>query len=77
MVANAELEAGALPCTDIGEPNGSETTALSLPRATPVAGKTCEAGDVDFFRFGVNKAGTISVQVAASDTQLRAILSSA
>lgn len=77
VVANAELEAGALPCTDIGEPNGNEATAMSLPRATPVAGKTCEAGDVDFFRFGVNKAGTISVQVAASDTQLRAILSSA
>ena len=77
VVANAELEAGAPPCTDIGEPNGSEATALSLPRATQVGGKTCEAGDVDFFHFGVNKAGTISVQVAATDTQLRAILSSA
>lgn len=77
LVANAELEAGAPPCTDIGEPNGSEATALPLPQATPVAGKTCEPGDVDFFRFGVNKAGTISVQVTASDTQLRAILSSA
>lgn len=76
MVANAELEAEAPPCTEIGEPNGSETTALSLPRLTPVAGKTCEAGDVDFFRFGVNKSGTISVQVEASDTQLRAILTS-
>ncbi|HEX4935784.1 MAG TPA: S8 family serine peptidase, partial [Gemmatimonadaceae bacterium] len=74
LVANAEMEATAPPCTDIAEPNDSEATAMQLPRATQTAGKTCAAGDVDFFTFTTNKTGPVSVQVASADTQLRVIL---
>ncbi|MGZ8867947.1 MAG: S8 family serine peptidase, partial [Thermoanaerobaculia bacterium] len=77
LVTNAEMEATAPPCTDIAEPNDSYATAMSLPRTTQTAGKTCQAGDVDFFTFTTNKTGTISVDVSSADTQLRAILSGA
>ena len=77
LVTNAEMEAGAPPCTDIGEPNGSEATAMALPRLTSISGKTCDAGDIDFFTFTANTPGTVSVQVTSADTQLRTILTSA
>ena len=76
LVANAEMEANAVPCAELNEPNGSEATATSLSRSAAF-GRTCAEGDVDFFTFSANTPGTVSVTVTATGTPLRVTLTSA
>ena len=77
VVANAELGPAVLPCTDVNEPNGSEQTAYGYRRLNQTLnGRTCNQGDIDFFKFLVDRPGAVSVTVTASDTPLRVTLSS-
>ena len=76
LVTSSDMEASGPTCAEIGEPNGTEATATALPRGPLVGGKTCEAGDIDFFSFVANEPGMIVVTVKATDTPLRAVLSS-
>ncbi|HUP44324.1 MAG TPA: PPC domain-containing protein, partial [Thermoanaerobaculia bacterium] len=74
LVANAGMGAGPPPCVD--EPNVSEAAATILGRNSNVTARACDAADVDFFSFTANEPGTVSVTVTATDTALRATLTS-
>jgi hypothetical protein len=76
LVATSDMEASGPSCAEIGEPNGTEATAITLLSGPTITGKTCEAGDMDFFTFVANEPGMIVVSVTATDTPLRAVLSS-
>jgi hypothetical protein len=65
----------APPCTDIQEPNNDAGSAYgNLIGGSSVTGGICTAGDVDYFRFQVTKAGPVSVTITTRDTPLRATL---
>jgi hypothetical protein len=77
LVTNGELGVAALPCTDVFEPNNSADTAYgNLVSTQTLDGRTCEQGDVDYFKFLVDRPGTVSVRVTASDTPVRVTLTS-
>lgn len=61
-------------CRDIFEANNSSDTAYGDVAPNSVLhGAICSAGDVDFYRFSVTKAGDVSVVVnATGDTSIRA-----
>ncbi|HEX6177593.1 MAG TPA: S8 family serine peptidase [Thermoanaerobaculia bacterium] len=73
LVTNGDMEATE-PCIEVSEPNGNEGQAVTLLSGTQTAGATCVAGDNDFYKFTVSKAGTISVMVTATGTPLRVTL---
>ena len=77
VVANAELGAAILPCTDVNEPNGTEQSAYGFIVANQtVSGRTCQQDDIDFFKFLVDRPGAVNVTVTASDTPVRVTLTS-
>jgi hypothetical protein len=77
LVTNGDLGVAALPCTDVFEPNNSPDTAYgNLVSTQTIDGRTCEQSDVDYFKFLVDRPGTVSVRVTASDTPIRVTLSS-
>jgi subtilisin family serine protease len=77
VVANADLGATALPCTEpFGPTNTPESAYGNLVSTQTITSRTCDANDVDFFKFAVDKAGPVSVRVAATDTPVRATLTS-
>jgi subtilisin family serine protease len=75
LVANGVLGAVAPPCTDIQEPNDSPETAYGLLSPLQLVNAAiCAAGDVDYYRFRVDRAGPVSVAVTAGATAVRAKL---
>jgi subtilisin family serine protease len=77
VVANTDLGPAALPCTEpFGVTNTPETAYGNLVSAQTITGRTCDANDVDFFKFAVDKAGPVSVTVTATDTPVRVTLTS-
>jgi len=78
LVANGPLTDAAAPCGDPFEPNGSEGEAFRfLGNGQNVVARTCTPNDVDFYSLNAQKPGTISVNVTATDTNLRVTLSGA
>ena len=78
VVANAELGAAVIPCTDVNEPNGTEQTAYGfIVSNQTVSGTTCRQDDIDFFKFLVDRPGAVTVTVTTTDTPLRMTLFSA
>ena len=68
----------APPCVDPQEPNETAETATgNLVPGQTVFAALCTASDVDFYKFTVGGAGTVSVTITTSDTALRATLSGA
>ncbi len=77
LIANANVGAAQLPCTDPTEPNSTTATAYGpLPINSPLQAAICTADDLDFFRFATNMAGTSTVTVKATQTPLAVTLSS-
>jgi subtilisin family serine protease len=73
LVSNVALTA---PCVDMFEPNGTAATAFgNVASGQVINGKTCSAGDVDYFKFQVDRSGPATAQVIATDTALRLTLS--
>ncbi len=61
-------------CNDMTEPNDTAAQAFALGSGQKVTGRLCTNGDTDFFKFHVEKAGTLSLSLAATDTALTAVL---
>ncbi|HEX9982249.1 MAG TPA: S8 family serine peptidase [Thermoanaerobaculia bacterium] len=75
LVSNGVLGATAPPCTDIQEPNNTVETAYGLLSPLQlVNGGICAEGDVDYYRFRVERAGPVNVAVTAGATPVRATL---
>lgn len=61
MIANAPL---AAPCVDTFEPNDTAASAFGdIASATVYTSKLCSQNDSDFYKFLLNKAGTVAVQL--------------
>jgi hypothetical protein len=76
VLANAELGATVVLCSDSFEPNDTEATAYTYLSANQtIAAKTCSATDFDFFKVKVDRSGPVSVSVTATNTPLRVTLS--
>lgn len=75
LASSTALGAQILPCVDVYEPNETIETAFGrLGSGTSIFGKNCQASDVDFYRFVVERSGPVSASVTASDTPLRVTL---
>lgn len=78
LISGAPIGAAAPPCTDPNEPNDTPETAFGFLVGTQSAGgRICTATDVDYFKFRVDRAGTVSATVKATDTPLRVTLTQA
>jgi subtilisin family serine protease len=76
VLGGAEFGAAPPPCLDPTEPNDTAETAYGVLATNQAVGaRICSSQDVDFFRFAVNAAGTVSVTVTATDTPLRVTVS--
>jgi hypothetical protein len=77
LVTNAELGLAALPCSNPFELNTTPDTAYgNLVSSQTLIGRTCTQGHIDYFKFLVDRPGTVSVTVTATDTPIRVTLSS-
>lgn len=64
LVSNGVLSAAAAPCTDAFEPNNSSAAAFGrLVAGSTITPVLCPGGDVDFYRFTVDKTGDVIVSV--------------
>jgi len=78
LVANAALTDAAPPCGDAFEPNDSDANPFRfLLNGQTITARICSASDSDFYAINALKAGPISVNVTATDTNLRVTLSGA
>ena len=76
LVANTNLGAAVVPCTDQFEGNRTEATAFGFIAAgQSITAKICSISEVDFFKMLVTRSGPVTVNVTASDTPLRVTLS--
>ncbi len=71
LIANAPLGTTVVICTDPNEPNDTPETATLLASATPVRGRFCSQGDVDYFKFTAAAPGTVNVSLTATDTPVK------
>lgn len=64
VVTGGTLSAAALPCTDSFEPNNTSDSAFGrLVSGATIDPTLCAGGDLDFYRFTVEKAGEVVVTV--------------
>jgi hypothetical protein len=69
------LGQSAPPCTDPTEPNDSAAQAFGfIGSGQHVTARLCEAGDSDFFKVRVEKAGPLTVSVTSNGTPLTVTL---
>ncbi|HMC20735.1 MAG TPA: hypothetical protein VKL19_02695, partial [Thermoanaerobaculia bacterium] len=71
LIANAPLGTTAVTCTDVNESNDTAATATPIASATPILGRFCAQGDVDYFKFTAISPGSASVTLTATDTPVR------
>jgi hypothetical protein len=71
LIANAPLGTTAVTCTDANEPNDTPDTATPIANATPLPGRFCTQGDVDYFKFTAISPGSVTVTITATDTPVR------
>lgn len=77
LVSNADLGAEIVPCSNPFALNMSQDSAYgNLVSSQSLSGRTCVASGASFFKFLVDKPGTVSVTVTATDTPIRVTLSS-
>ena len=77
IVTNADMAGAAVPCSDPYAQYNSVTSAYgNLVSGQFINGRTCDAATSNYFKFLVDKPGTVSVTVTATDTPVRATLSS-
>jgi hypothetical protein len=77
VVATADLGSALVPCVNPFAGNNSQSSAYGNVVSTQsLMGRTCEQTTSSFFKFLVDKAGTVSVTVTATDTPVRVTLSS-
>lgn len=62
------------PCTDTTEPNDTTAQAFGLGSGQTVSARLCSSGDVDFFKFHLDKAGVLAYTLTSADTPLHAVL---
>lgn len=75
FVSSAPIGSAAPPCTDPNEPNDAAETATGFLVGTQsTSGRICSSTDVDFFKFTVERPGTVSATVKSVDTPLRVTL---
>jgi len=67
IVSNGTVASAAVACTDPFEPNNSSDAAFGrLVSGSTINPTLCLGGDVDFYRFSVDKAGEVVVTVTPS-----------
>ena len=77
VVSNADLGTAVVPCTNPFALNTTPDTAYgNVVTAQSLSGRTCAVSGASFFKFLVDKPGTVSVTVTATDTPIRVTLSS-
>jgi subtilisin family serine protease len=75
LIANGALSSPPPPCIDPYEANDTMETAWGrLTSGALYLPKFCAGTDVDFFRFSVDRSGTVTIVVTAGGTPLRATL---
>jgi hypothetical protein len=77
LLATRDFGPMRLACVDPFEPNNSAATAWGrLPSGSAITPALCEQSDLDFFHFDVDRSGTVSVVVTATDVPLKVTLTS-
>ena len=77
VVTNGELGAAVVPCSNPFASNNSQGSAYgNVVSSQSLSGRTCDVTNASFFKFLVDKPGTVSVTVTATDTPVRLTLSS-
>jgi hypothetical protein len=72
LASSVNIGAAGPTCPDPYEPNDSVEGAFGrLLAAKTIAGRTCSATDIDFYRFVADRSGPVSTTLAASDAPLR------
>ncbi len=74
LVTNGDLNPIAVVCSDGNEPNGSTDNATRVASGSAIPGRLCASDDIDNYTFTANIAGTVTVNVTATDTPLRVTL---
>jgi hypothetical protein len=76
LVSSAPLTNAAPACGDNFEPNDVQGSAFKyLASGQTISARTCSAQDLDFYDINMQKGGTLSVTVTATDTPLHVTLS--
>lgn len=77
LVSSAEFGAAAIPCSNPFALNNSVESAYGNVVSTQsLSGRTCDTASASFFKFLVDKPGTVTVTVTATDTPIRVTLTS-
>jgi hypothetical protein len=77
LLSSRDFGPAHLACVDPFETNNSASTAWGrLPTGSSITPALCEQSDLDFFRFDVDRSGTVSVIVTATDVPLKVTLTS-
>lgn len=77
VVSNADMGTAAVPCTNPFALNNTPDAAYGNVVSTQsLSGRTCDSSTASYFKFLVDKPGTVAVVVTASDTPVRVTLSS-
>lgn len=78
LLSSADFGPAQVVCSDPFEPNNTEAQAWGrLPRAASLSPYACDATDIDFYRFTVDRSGPVAVTVTATTVPLRVTLTSA
>lgn len=78
VLSSADFGPAQVVCSDPFEPNNSETQAWGrLPLAATLTAFACDATDIDFYRFTVDRSGPVAVGVTATVVPVRITLTSA
>lgn len=75
VASSVDLGPLVVACSDTYEPNDTaESSFGGLPPGTSLTGRICEANDIDFYHFVVDRSGPVTVTVTTTDTPLRVTL---
>jgi len=75
VVSTTDMGTAVKRCEDPYEPNDSTGSAWGmLKNGIRVRPDLCDQGDVDYFEFVVDRSGPVSVEIAASDSPVKATL---